>query len=448
MANILKQTNIFLCVRIVAIIASGLFVSGCVPALHNAAATGDTALITSLLNSGEYDVNMLGGTPGITPLMYAVANDQPNAVRLLLERGADINKRDKDHNNVLFYAAHNTGLTRLLIEKGADVNAGIDSIRRDRRRDYNTAIQLIEELSGRTSPVRAVSETSKPYGQSVSASKHVVTVSSDIESAIPSGKPASKYDIAVVIGNANYSAGGTPNVDFALQDARVMKQYLTTTFGYDPANIIYLENATLAKMYEVFGTDTDYQGKLFKWVKPGQGKIFIYYVGHGAPDQESGEGYFVPVDANPQYIRTSGYKLSTFYENLAKLPAVQKTVVIDACFSGSSANGQLLKGVSGLTARLKSEPKASVAADILLTSAGMNQVAAWYPEKGHSLFTYFFLKGLQGAADTNKDGAIALGEMKAWLNDQVPYMARRLTGNEQQPVLLGKDSDELVVLKP
>lgn len=276
---------------------------------------------------------------------------------------------------------------------------------------------------------------------------HDGAAQSDIDTSVPLGRPAGRYDIAVVIGNASYASTGTPNVDYALHDAQVMKQYLIKSFGYDPANIIYVENASLAKMNEIFGTSDNNQGKLYKWVKPGQSKIFIYYVGHGAPDQQSGEGYFVPVDANPQYISTSGYKLSTFYENLSKIPAVQKTVVIDACFSGSSANGQVLKGVSGLTARLKSEPKAS-AADILLTSASMDQVAGWYPEKGHSLFTYFFLKGLQGAADTNKDGKITMGEMKAWLNDQVPYMARRLTGNEQQPVMLGKDSDELVVFKP
>lgn len=268
----------------------------------------------------------------------------------------------------------------------------------------------------------------------------------DIETTIPSGKPAGTYDIAVVIGNSSYSTTGTPNVDYALRDAQTMKQYLIKSFGYDPANIIYLENATLTKLNEIFGTSDDYQGKLYKWVKPGQSKIFIYYVGHGAPDQQTGEGYFVPVDANPQYIRTSGYKLSTFYENLSRIPAAKKTVVIDACFSGSSANGQLLKGVSGLTARLKTEPKATVAADLLFTSAGMDQMAGWYPEKGHSLFTYFFLKGIQGAADSNKDGRITMGEMKVWLNDQVPYMARRLTGNEQQPVLIGKDEDELILL--
>ena len=90
-------------------------------------------------------------------------------------------------------------------------------------------------------------------------------------------------------------------------------------------------------------------------------------------------------------------------------------MLIDACFSGSSANGQLLQGVSGLTARLKAEPKASRASDILFTSAGMNQVASWYPQKGHSLFSYFFFKGIQGAADRNKDGSITVGEMKAYL---------------------------------
>jgi hypothetical protein len=92
---------------------------------------------------------------------------------------------------------------------------------------------------------------------------------------------------------------------------------------------------------------------------------------------------------------------------------------------------------------MKTEPKASSAADMLFTSAGMDQVASWYPEKGHSLFTYFFLKGLQGEADTNKDGKITMAEMKAYLSDQVPYMARRLTGNEQQPQFIGNDTDEV-----
>lgn len=328
-----------------------------------------------------------------------------------------------------------------LAEKTANDITGLESI---------ILLAKSHPLKSEPQPTSIISQSILASGQTASAQQITTiaagSVKDDLLLATPHGKTAGKYDIAVVIGNANYSSTGTPNVDFALQDAQAMKEYLIKTFGYDPANIIYIENATLTKLNEVFGIESNYQGKLYKWVRPGKSKIFIYYVGHGAPDQHTGEGYFVPVDANPQYISTSGYKLSTFYENLSKIPATQKTVVIDACFSGSSANGQLLKGVSGLTARLKSEPKATIATDLLLTSAGMDQVASWYPEKGHSLFTYFFLKGIQGDADSNKDGKITMGEMKAWLNDQVPYMARRLTGNEQQPVIMGKDGDELVNL--
>lgn len=313
-----------------------------------------------------------------------------------------------------------------------------------------TALAQSHPLQAEPSPASTMAQVGPVSRQTVSAPQAAAATQGpekdELLTAIPHGKKAGRYDIAVIIGNGNYSSTGTPNVDFAMQDAQAMKAYLISAFGYDPANIIYSENATLTKLNEIFGTESNYQGKLFKWVKPGKSRVFIYYVGHGAPDQQTGEGYFVPVDANPQYISTSGYKLSTFYENLARIPAASKVVVLDACFSGSSAGGQLQKGVSGLTARLKSEPKATIAADLLLTSANMDQVASWYPEKRHSLFTYFFLKGIQGEADSNKDGKITMGEMKTWLNDQVPYMARRLTGNEQQPMMLGKDEDELVVL--
>jgi hypothetical protein len=416
--------------------------------LISAAYDGDTTAVKTLLGQGA-NVNErggcglweIGGDFGATPLLCAALHGNLDTVKELIAHGADVNAKANGAYSFgktpLTAAAHarHTGITKLLIEKGADLDYAMSKIKQYDPDGYSFLQKFNHSLATVQTPLIAQQH------QTVAAHP-----TSDIDTAIPTGKPANKYDVAVVIGNSNYSSTGTPNVDFAIHDAQAMKEYLIKAFGYDPANIIYLENATLTRLNEVFGTDSDYRGKLYKWVKPDQSRIFIYYVGHGAPDQQTGEGYFVPVDANPQYISTSGYKLSTFYENLSRISAIKKTVVIDACFSGSSANGQLIKGVSGLTARLKSEPKASVAADLLLTSAGMDQVASWYPEKGHSLFTYFFLKGIQGEADVNKDGKTTMGEMKIYLNEHVPYMARRLTGNEQQPVILGKDGDDLVVI--
>ncbi len=215
-------------------------------------------------------------------------------------------------------------------------------------------------------------------------------LSVDVDTNIPEGKKAGKYDIAVVIGNKLYGQG-IPAVEYADRDARVMKEYLIRAMGYEESNVIYVENASLSKLNEIFGTERDPKGRLNSFIKPKVSKVFIYYGGHGAPDLESGDAFFVPVDGNPEYIRASGYRLQTFYDNIAKLPAKKITVVLDACFSGNTDKGMLFKGMSPAMVKVKKEYSGPAGA-VLMTSASADQVSVWYPEKRHSLFTYYFLK--------------------------------------------------------
>ena len=271
-------------------------------------------------------------------------------------------------------------------------------------------------------------------------------LSVDVDLNIPLGQKAGKFDVAVIIGNRNYAASGSPNVEFANRDAQVMREYLIRTMGYDPENILYAEDATLSKFNEFFGGERDHRGKLFRFVKEKTSSVFVYYVGHGAPDLETSEAYFVPVDANPRDLKSNGYRLQTFYDNLAKIPAKKMTVVLDACFSGNSEKGLLFKDISPALVKVKKEFQGPANA-VLITSAAVDQVSTWYREKRHSLFTYYFLKGLQGEADINKDLKITVGEMDNYLKEQVPYMARRLTGTEQQPVVTGNPTDVIAVLK-
>ena len=70
-------------------------------------------------------------------------------------------------------------------------------------------------------------------------------------------------------------------------------------------------------------------------------------------------------------------------------------------------------------------------------------MSSWYEEEGHSLFTYFFVRGLQGEADRDQDRVISAREMMAYLAEEVPYWARRLNGRDQEPLLVG---DEDIVL--
>ena len=83
--------NIFTRIAIVAMIT---MLSACatVSSLGRAAKNGDIKKVEALLNEGA-NVNAVV-TPGLSPLHEAVFNDAPlDIVRLLLDRGADVNKK-------------------------------------------------------------------------------------------------------------------------------------------------------------------------------------------------------------------------------------------------------------------------------------------------------------------------------------------------------------------
>jgi hypothetical protein len=105
----------------------------------------------------------------------------------------------------------------------------------------------------------------------------------------------------------------------------------------------------------------------------------------------------------------------------------------------------LFKDISPSLVKVKKEYQGPANATII-TSAAVDQVSAWYHEKKHSLFTYYFLKGIQGEA-AGKDGKITVKGLKDYLKENVPYMAQRLTGTSQQPVISGNDTDVIVTLK-
>ncbi len=257
----------------------------------------------------------------------------------------------------------------------------------------------------------------------------------DIRNNIPITRKKNKNAIGVIIGNQRYLNRDVPSVDFALNDANYMKKYLVNTLGYDEGNIIYIENATQTDFITVFGNEKSYKGKLYDWVKENKSDVFVYYAGHGAPNPENKNGYFVPTNADPTRLDLTGYNLNLFYKNLSQIKYKSLTVVLDACFSGVSEKGMLLKNVSPIMPKVKTDYVLKKNTCIF-TSASEVEVSSWYPEKQHSLFTYFFLKGLQGEADANKDKIISSKELKKYLDENVVYFARRISSREQHPQLV------------
>lgn len=255
---------------------------------------------------------------------------------------------------------------------------------------------------------------------------------------IPAAKADNPDAVAVVIGVQNYKNKDVPSVEYALNDAQLFKDYLQQALGYREGNIIYLENATKADLEKVFGTSEHHAGQLFDYVKKDKSDVFVYYTGHGVPDSETKQPYLVPADADPNYIQLGGYPLNVLYDNLSRLPARRISVVLDACFSGQSDKGMIIRKASPLMIA----PVLPGSGNIdLFSSSKAEEISSWYPEKRHSLFTYFFLKGLQGDADKNKDGSITTAELDEYIAENVPYIARRLYGRKQTPAFTGQESN-------
>ncbi|MCK5679838.1 caspase family protein, partial [bacterium] len=169
----------------------------------------------------------------------------------------------------------------------------------------------------------------------------------------------------------------------------------------------------------------------------GKAEVFVYYVGHGAPAEKGGEAYLVPVDAEVDYIETSGYPLSLFYRNLEMLPAKSVMVVLDACFSGDSAGGQLFRNISPTRLTNVSPLQELKDNSFVLCGADKNQVCGWYPEKRHSLLTYYFFEALQGHADSDGDNRVTVGELYSYVREKVSRKALRM-GRDQNPLAKGK----------
>ncbi len=308
----------------------------------------------------------------------------------------------------------------------------------------NIRVKLTEEarLLGKDSTPVAGARKAKP--------RHLAAPISDVDRTIPVTGISNPHAIAVVIGNRDYVSKDIPAVDYAVKDARTVKEYLIKVFGYKEGNIIYLPNATKANFEAVFGNKDNIKGKLYNYMKKGKSSIFVYYSGHGAPDTNTNTGYFVPVDADPQVISITGYSLSQLQNNVLKISKKMKSpevlIIVDSCFSGATQAGLIIKGASPITIEIKN-PLLKATSAVVMTSSSGGEISSWYPEKGHSMFTYFFLKALKDMAEDKKTSTITAGDVFKHITNEtegLPYYARKIYGRIQTPQLMGNSNRVLI----
>jgi hypothetical protein len=343
------------------------------------------------------------------------------------------------------------------VKGGVDVSVGLrlrfrsattDKLRRMQPPPSAVRIGVNKFWTAIDGELAAIVAKEPAHGEAPAAVADVPVSVSPQTNAAPTPRPLGQNPdaVAVVIGNKTYG-GRVPAVDFAHNDAESMKQFFVAVLGLSEANVIDLRDAKLADMEAVLGNARTYKGKLWRWVRPHESDVFVFYSGHGVPGMKDGREYLLPVDGDPDTPELKGYPTQLLYENLAHMEARSVTVMLEACFSGESPRGPLMRDASGI----RVAPKDVVTAEItVLAAARSNQVASWDKETEHGLFTRHLIDALSGAADSDRygkaDGRVTLEEVRGYLDREMTYAARRNYGRDQQAMVYGVPDKVIVSL--
>ncbi|MDE6079646.1 MAG: caspase family protein [Duncaniella sp.] len=210
---------------------------------------------------------------------------------------------------------------------------------------------------------------------------------SDVDRNVPEADRKMQNRLALVIACEDYA--NASDVASAINDGEGIADYFNKTLGIPENNIIHLPNATLGQLLGAMNRLRNRSEDL-----NGEAEVFVYYAGHGIPDEHSKDAYLLPVDGNATAPETC-FKLSRLYDELGSMNARDVVVLLDACFSGAqrAVSGEQIVKARGVSIKPKeSAPKGNM---MVLSAASGDETAMPYPGMNHGLFTYYVLKHLQ-----------------------------------------------------
>lgn len=262
--------------------------------------------------------------------------------------------------------------------------------------------------------------------------------------AVPIANTTREDAVAIVIGVERYD--NIAPAPYAAKDAEVMTRYFKDVLGIKHVETYTNEQVGGFFFMKTFDPNT---GQLRKMVNKGETDVFIYYSGHGIPEKDGKEVYLFPYDGKIEMLDVMGYSLNKLYKNLEDLEAKSITVILDACFSGSSRTSSIhiaenLSGTKGVRIRPREvQPWENNPNFRVFASSEDEQTSLGLDEAGTGLFTYYIALGLQGDADLDADGIITANELNKYVTDKVSETSERIRG-KQTPQFFGNDDFILV----
>lgn len=261
--------------------------------------------------------------------------------------------------------------------------------------------------------------TQSPKQSNTNVAQMIETGTSDVDVNIPEFRQQNTNTYVLIVSNEEYQF--IDNVNFAVHDGRIFREYCMKTLGIPERQIRYSPNAT----YGMLADDIEWLKYALNNVEGS--KAIVYYCGHGIPDEKTGDAFIIPVDGKGTNTAAC-YSLNTLYTTLANTKASNITYFMDACFTGANKEGSMLVAARGVAREAKKEVLAGKA--VVFSASSGDETAMTYPSKGHGLFTYFLLKKLQ-----ETKGNVSYSELAEYISDNVKRESLLINNKPQTPVV-------------
>jgi hypothetical protein len=307
------------------------------------------------------------------------------------------------------------------------------------RADGNYAIKKVARAGQETKFTIIAKDTNGNTDSKIIAVSRLITSSNQIKYAELNPalvKTQSNKDaVAIIIGIADYK--NLPRADFANDDARVFYDYAIRALGVRAENIKLLVDGD-AGQEEIY--------KAFKTWLPARVRattdVYVYYSGHGITTNDGQSLYLLPQRTDRDLIEETAIAQSKINAAIQAAKPKSVTIFLDSCYSGVGRTGATLLA-SARPIAIKSTAQAFPAEFTVISASTAEQISSSSNELKHGIFSYYLMRGMEGDADTNKDGKITAGEMHTYLTENVAKQAS-LANRVQQPQLSG-DANRVLV---
>lgn len=214
--------------------------------------------------------------------------------------------------------------------------------------------------------------------------------------------------LAIVVGN-NAGSGELAPLRYAEADAGKMARVLVELSDVAPDDLMLLQGRGVADLERAFQVVRERSAGATSTV------LVFYFSGHS-----DGESLELGKDA------------VSFTQLRALLDGSKATVrlaIIDACSTGSGL--RMRGGKPSAAFSIRANDALNTRGEVFISSSSPGEVARESREVMGGFFTHHFVTGLRGAADSNADKAITLGEAYRYAYDRTLAVTDLLAGDGQ-----------------